>query len=176
MKKLSLDQFNALLDSSHLKLRQKKDVRFINSVSSMTDEDWLETELLAVKDRSGNKGLLIIDVGTGLHLVAFEINKLSPSSLTGRSSSIICDFCMTWQAGTRAGSIVFPDVSRSRSSKGFICCLDLDCSRHVRTKTSAAKISRAQLRESLDNDSRVMRLRSRLTTLIDTLRSEPVIQ
>ena len=176
MKKLTLDQFNAQLDSSQLKQRQKKDLRFINSVSSLTDDDWRDSELLAIKDRSGNKGLLAIDVGNGLHLLPFEINKLSPSSSTGRSSSIICDFCMTWQAGTRAGSIVFPSISHNRSSNGFICCLDLDCSRHVLTKTSAAKVSRAQVRENLDNDARVVRLRKRLADLIDTLGSKPVGQ
>ncbi len=174
MKKISTEDFNSLLNISHLKPRQKKDLRFLASVSSMTDEDWPETEMLAIKDRSSNKGVLLIEVNSMIYLQAFEISKLSPSSMTGRSSSIICDFCMTWQAGTRAGSIVFPSTQQRLSNNGFICCLDLNCSSHVRTKTSAAKISRSQVRENLDNELRVARLRHRLEALVDTLQSQPI--
>lgn len=174
MKKLDLEQFNELLDSSKVKQKLKDGLKFITSTSSMTGEDWQNTELLSIKDKSGNKGILLITIASDVYVLPYELGKLSPSSSTGRSSAIVCDFCMTWQSGTRAGSILFPKVRSSTSNIGYLCCGDLACSMHVRTKTSASKISRAQLREDMDDLKRINRLTQRLESLTVSLGANPV--
>jgi hypothetical protein len=49
----------------------------------------------------------------------------------------------------------------------------LECSKHVRNLTSAARTSRAQLREDIDNDQRVARLKQRLQEVSELLGLEP---
>ena len=169
MIQLTQEQFNDLLASSAVKPRLRRELRFVPSTSDMTEEDWESTELLAIKDRSGNKGVLVISIDSGVYVLPYEFKKISPSSTTGRASAVICDFCMTWQSGSRAGSILFPNIRNASTSVGFLCCADLACSKHVRTKTDASKISRAQLREDMDDEKRTERLKHRLEDLITSL-------
>lgn len=174
MKQLSLDQFNELLNGSGVKPRLKQDLRFVASTEHLSPQDWADTELLAVKDRSGNKGILLLTIASGTYVLPYELQKIAPSSSTGRASSILCDFCMTWQSGTRAGSILFSHHTISRKRLGYLCCLDLGCSSHVRTKTSASKVSRAQVREDMDVPQRIDRLHKRLETLVHALGAHPI--
>lgn len=174
MKKLNLDDFNKLLESSKVKSKLKRELKFTTITSLLDDEDWINSELLSVKDKSGNKGVLIVEINSGRYVLPYELQKLSPSSATGRATAIVCDLCKTWQSGTRAGSIVFTQVRNSSTNVGFLCCLDLLCSMHVRTKTSSAKVSRAQLKEDMDNSMRVARLNRRLESLVLSLGAAPV--
>jgi flavoprotein len=109
-----------------------------------------------------------------IYIVPYEISKGIVSRQTGRAQPIICDFCRTWQAGSGAGNISFQKDKRSLSSVGFLCCADLQCSSHARTKTQASLISRAQLREDITNERRVERLKIRLRQIIAELQLEPV--
>lgn len=173
MKKLDLDQFTALLSAAPIKPRLKREIRFVASTVDMDDSDWEEAELLPITDRSGNKGVLLIEIESGLYFLPYELSR-GITSKTGRAQPIICDFCRTWQTGSRSGSIIFPIDSRGTKAVGFLCCADLKCSAHVRSKTSAAKTSRSQLREDLSDEQRVDRLRTRLQEVVERLEAMPV--
>jgi hypothetical protein len=168
MKKISLEEFNDLLVSSALKPRLIKELRFVASSDAISDETWLDAEMVSITDRSGRKGVLVIDTEGTRHLLPYELQRGIASNLTGRAQPIICDLCRTWQTGSRAGSITFP-VSKQRTIT-YLCCADLQCSAHVRSKTSAAKTSRSQLREDMTTEERVARLRTRLDRLVSELR------
>jgi hypothetical protein len=172
MKKLSLEEFNYLLERTSIKPRVKREVRFVASTAQIADDEWANLELLAIADRSGNKGVLVIGIDGNFYLTGYELSS-GITSTTGRAQPIICDFCRTWQTGSRSGSILF---SKDRSAKaiGFLCCADLQCSRHVRSLTSAARTSRSQLREDLTDEQRVQRLRARLQEIVDRIQLEPL--
>lgn len=161
---------------STVKPSLRKKLRFVASTSSMTDEEWEDAELVPIKDRSGNRGVLMVSLRSGIYLLPYELKNISASSTTGRASAIICDFCMTWQSGSRAGSILFTNVRNSTANVGYLCCADLACSQHVRTKTNASKVSRAQLRENMDNEKRIEHLNLRLEELMLSLQARPISQ
>lgn len=165
MQSFTLESFNELLAVSPLKPRVKREVRFNASVGHMSDTEWAESELVAVTERSENKGVLIVSVDETTHLLAYEIKRGMASNLTGRAQPIICDLCRTWQSGSRAGSVTFP-LPGQQKSISYLCCADLRCSAHVRSKTSASKTSRSQLREDISTEERVERLQKRLTQLV----------
>lgn len=103
------------------------------------------------------------------YVVAYELTEGLAQRSTGRAQPIICDFCRTWQRGSNAASITLQPDYRTGASTTFLCCADLNCSQHVRTQTSAAKLSRAQLREDLTDERRVARLKDRLRAVISQL-------
>jgi len=174
MNALTLESFTTLIEHSSIKPRLKRDLRFITNTVGMTDDDWHDSEMVAIKDRTDNKGVLLVSISSGMYVLPFELKQIAKSSTTGRAQPVICDFCRTWQSGSRAGSITFTGAKKSSTNVGYLCCLDLDCSKHVRTKTSAAKVSRAQLREDLDNEQRVDRLNNCLEKLMVYLQVTPV--
>ncbi|MDB5163026.1 MAG: hypothetical protein JWO54_479 [Candidatus Saccharibacteria bacterium] len=172
MNKLTLSDFNFLLSETPIKPRLKNELRFVTSTENMSDEEWNDRELLSITDRNGNKGVLLISIDDNLYILPYEFKAGITSLSTGRSQSIICDFCQTWQYGNKAGSISF---SKDRvSSISYLCCGDLKCSMHVRNKTSAAHTSRAQLREDLSIEQRIERLNSRMKIIVSGLPLEPV--
>lgn len=170
MKQLSLEQFTDLVVTATVKPRLRRELRFIAAVQTLTSEQWSDTELLAISDRTGKKGVLILQPDDTPHVVAFELTSGIASASTGRAQPVICDFCRTWQRGSNAASITLTPDYRSGASTTFLCCADLGCSRHVRSLTSAAKLSRAQLRENLDDSGRIERLARRLRDLITQLK------
>jgi hypothetical protein len=170
MKKLTLTEFNEALASTAINPRLKNELRFVTSTENISDEEWAERELLAVTDRNGNKGVLLISLDDKFYIVPYEMKTGITSSSTGRAQSVICDFCQTWQYGNKAGSISF---ARNRtSSVSYLCCADLKCSMHVRNKTKEAKVSRSQLREDLSIDQRIERLKARMKRYIADLPDE----
>lgn len=174
MQKIDIQFFDRLLDESNVKLRLKRELRFNTSVSHLEDSDWHELEMIHISNRSGNEGVLLLGLSSSLYLIPYIFNKMGASTSTGRPQPIICDFCRTWQSGTRAATITFTNVKSSKSSVTHLCCGDLRCSDHVRSKTSASKISRTQLREDMDNVSRVDRLNERLGKLMRDLEISPL--
>jgi FBP C-terminal treble-clef zinc-finger len=174
MKALNVEQFNQLIAEVQIKPRLKRELRFVNSTSTMTTEDWHEAELLSITDRTYNKGVLLLAPDEDFYIIPYELSRGLANRQTGRAQPIICDFCRTWRAGSGAGSISFRKDKQSLNSVGFLCCADLACSKHVRTKTSASITSRAQLREDLTNEQRVERLKGRLRQIIADLQLEPV--
>lgn len=161
MRKITQDLFQQILDQSSIKPRVKREVRFVSSAAGMDDAAWEQTELIPISDRSGNKGVLLMEADGKLYATSYEISR-GITSRTGKAQPIICDFCKTWQTGSRSGSITLQKPGRDTGSIAFLCCADLLCSRHARNLTSAAKTSRSQLREDLSNEQRVARLSRRL--------------
>lgn len=174
MKTLSQDQFNHLIAQVDIKPRLKDELRFVASTAGMTNEDWREAELLSIANKSGNGGVLLLAPEEDIFVIPYELSRGITNRQTGRAQPIICDFCRTWQAGNNAGSISFKKDKRSINSVSFLCCADLKCSQHVRGKTNASRVSKAQLREDLVNEQRVERLRTRLRQIIADLQLQPV--
>lgn len=169
MRKLTQELFQRLLDQTTIRPRVKREVRFTTSAALLSDEDWPITELLAISDRAGNKGVLIMQPEADeLFMTSYELTRGLKSS-TGRTQPIVCDFCRTWQTGGRSGSVTLAKPGRDTGSITFLCCADLRCSRHVRNLTSAAKTSRAQLREDMTDEQRVDRLRQRIKEICNLL-------
>ena len=173
MRKITSDLFQQILDQSSIKPRVKREVRFVSSVAGMDDSLWQQTEFIPISDRSGNKGVLIIEFDNKLYATSYEISR-GITSQTGKAQPIICDFCKTWQTGSRSGSITLQRPGRDTGSIAFLCCADLLCSQHVRNLTSAAKTSRSQLREDLSNEQRVARLSRRLEEVCGLLGLSPL--
>lgn len=173
MKQITLEAFNTLLANAEVKPRLKRELRFVASTTGITDEQWHDLDFLPIYDRSNNKGALILEISSEYYLLPFELKRGLASNLTGRAQPVICDLCKTWQSGTRAGSITFP-IPGAQRSISYLCCADLRCSDHVRSKTSAAKTSRSQLREDISPEERIQRLRVRLLKLPKDLNAKAV--
>ena len=171
---LTLDLFNSILEATTIKPRLKRELRFVASASSMSEEDWEDIEIFPVKDRSGNKGTLFVQIAEGLFVLPYELKRTANSAITGRAEAIICDICKTWQSGSNAASISFIGTKKASTNIAYLCCADLACSSHVRTKTAASKVSRAQLRENMDNEQRVARLNERLKNITEYVAAVPI--
>jgi len=167
MNVVTLERFNILVAASTLKPRQKREIRFVASTATLSQANWLEAEMVAITERSDTKGVLLISNDSDYFLIPYELKRGMASNLTGRAQPIICDLCRTWQSGSRAGSVTFP--LSGQKSVSYLCCADLQCSAHVRSKTSAAKTSRSQLREDLTTEDRVARFQERLRRLVKDL-------
>jgi len=158
MNVITREQFTELVRP--LKPRLKRELRFVPEEIT----EWENRDFLAITNKQGNEGILIIpflDV-----VIPYSLSKRMPSS-KGKVEAVICDICATWQRGTYSAVITF-QASPVRSVS-FLCCEDLQCSLHVRGKTSAAVLSRAQIREQIDPQERTNRLRERLTNIIEAL-------
>lgn len=132
-------------------------------------DDWEERELLPVFARSGNEGVLLIELGQ-LHVLPFKLRHGVTNKSTGRTKPITCDFCYTWQPGGNAASITFPLADRHTVT--YLCCADLNCGAHVRSKTPASLVSRTQLPESITSEERIARLRRKLQGVVNKTREQ----
>ncbi len=153
-----------------MKPRFKRDLKFMASVE---DVDWVGRELLPIWNKSQNGGLLLLQPDAHLYVVPFELSAVQ-KSVSGRIKPIVCDLCYTWRTSGAAGYVTFYPDATPNDSISFLCCHDLKCSDHARTKTDVGIQSRAQLRENLDDDARVERLRRKLLRLVETLRLEAI--
>lgn len=160
MRTLNQNSFEEVMDKANIKSRLKTELKFTKSIENLSD-DWAEYELLAIKDRTNDRGILLLEPNDALYIVQYDISRKVIDSKSGRRRAIICDFCYTWQPGSNAASITFTIANTKRKTR-FICCGDLQCSSHVRTLTKAALTSRSQLREDMTNETRVLRLKNRL--------------
>lgn len=145
----------------------------LSGLTGTSAPEWRHLELFGLPTRDGTAGVLFIDLQGTMYAAPYEIGPVS-NKTTGITKPVICDFCKTWQTGSRAGSITFRPDRRSINSVSYLCCLDLKCSLHVRTLTLSAKTSRSQLREDISPEHRIQRLEDRLATLIEKLRLQPL--
>lgn len=160
MQQITSEKFDALLNQSSLKSKIKNDLRF----NPTKINDWHEREFLAIFDKTGNKGILLVQVNNlPLKIIPFTLRKRIVDTNTGRTKSIICDFCKTWQTGARAGRITFGTRDNSTT---YICCSDLNCSDHIRGKTKESKMSKTQLREDITIDQKIARLTKNIQQLV----------
>jgi hypothetical protein len=165
MQAITSQQFDAMLKTVHIKPRYRRDLKFALSAEGT---DWDEQELFAVWNKSKKGGLLLLQPEKKLYVVPFELGG-GKADTSGRTKPVVCDLCYTWQGSGAAGYVTFYPDTKSNNSTSFLCCYDLRCSDHVRTKTPASIRSRAQLRENLDDNGRVERLRSRLHNFVESL-------
>lgn len=174
MRQLSSLDISRCIEQSGARPQLKRKLRPHLILDTMTADSWQEYDYLALPTKDAKAGVLIIQVDKQLYATPYELHTNIGRSSTGRGQAIICDLCKTWQVGTRAGSITFPAKSRALHTRSLLCCADLACSLHVRGKTSAAKTSRAQLRENLTDEQRITRLTVKLASIIEQLRLSPI--
>lgn len=172
MRNIKQEELDTLLEQAVVKPRLKKDLKFVASTAHLPD-DWSEYELIAITDRTGNRGVLLLQPEDSLYIAPYELSRKIIDAKTGRGRAIICDFCFTWQPGSNAASITFTDRA-DKHTVSFLCCGDLACSAHIRTATKSSIMSRAQLRENLSNEDRIARLKNKLTKKIEQLHLTPI--
>ena len=143
-------------------------------VNDIESSEWNNYEIIGLRTKDRGSGVLLMELDGRLYSVLYDINEMRDRS-TGLSKPIICDFCKTWQTGGRAGSITFHPERRLLNSISFLCCLDLNCSLHVRDMTEASKLSRVQLREDVSREYRIERLKDKLALLAERLNLEPIV-
>jgi hypothetical protein len=157
MKAVTKELLHERLKQNRIGLRLRRELRFIPDATI----DWSERDFIAITNKSRSEGVLVTDT----KLVPFRLQRRSTGK-NGRVAAIICDICATWQRGTYSVTITFPTT---RGSVSYLCCDDLLCSLHVRDKTSAATLSRTQLRETNTAEDRVNRLRGRLKKMLESV-------
>jgi hypothetical protein len=167
MRTLNQEEFNHILQQADIKPRLTRELKFVASTSHLSD-DWSSYELIAIADRNGDKGILLLQPDDTLYIASYELSRRIIDSSTGRERAIICDFCYTWQPGSNAASITFTHANTKHKIR-FLCCSDLACSQHVRTATKESVVSRAQLREDLSDDDRIARLKTKLVKKVEHL-------
>jgi hypothetical protein len=167
MRTLNQEEFTHILQQVDIKPRVKKELKFVSSTSHLP-EDWSNYELVAIADRTGDKGVLLLQPSDALYIAQYELSRRIVDSHTGRDRAIICDFCYTWQPGSNAAGITFTHAD-TKHKISFLCCGDLACSQHVRTVTKASVVSRAQLKENLSDNDRIARLKTKLIKKIEHL-------
>lgn len=173
MQQLTIEQFESMLADAPIKPRFKRELKFRQSTPHMNELAWAETELLAIWNKSKTGGIVLAQPGNELFMIPFDASKHTADK-TGRSKPVICDLCYTWQPSSGGGFVTFYPDKTGSNSVSLLCCLDLRCSEHVRTKTAAGLTSRTQLREHMTNEARAERLRQRLQTFIVRLSNQPV--
>ena len=174
MKVLSIDNLTTCIEESSAKKSLKKNIRPVPIVTGLSTEDWASLDFLTIPSRDKRNGLLIIGTDENVYVTPYELSPLRGDSSTGRLKPVICDFCKTWQTGSRAATISFRPNPRSLDTIGFLCCADLQCSLHVRDRTVDSKTSRAQLHENITIEERIDRLRSKLNSLVERLSLAPI--
>jgi hypothetical protein len=137
-------------------------------------EDWDEREFVPITDRSGNRGVLWIDLDDEVYILPYTLTRGIVDKASGRARPVICDLCMTQQPGTMAGRLHITMPASPDAIRGLLCCADLACSAHVRGKTMSSLRSKAQLREGLSPEARIERLQNRLAALVKDLDAQPV--
>lgn len=160
MKAIDRAQLQALLEEAKIKPRLRRDLRFVPEEIT----DWDHRDFIAIMNRSQSEGVLIAPLAIA-YVVPFRLQRRKPNA-SGRVEAIICDFCMTWQRGTNSAVISF---IRDKSSVSFLCCADLLCSLHVRSKTEASQLSKTQIRETIAPNDRIVRLRDKLIGILSGL-------
>lgn len=143
------------------------------TINRIEPNSWSSRDMVGLPTKDGGSGVLLIELRNRLYSVFYEISPLRDRA-AGLTKPIICDFCKTWQAGGRAGSITFRLKRRSLDSVSYLCCLDLNCSLHIRDMTEAARSSRAQLREDITQEYRIERFGNSLSRLIKRLSLEAI--
>lgn len=157
MQPFSRDQFEELITSANIRPRLRRELRYVPEEIT----NWEDRDFLAVTNKQGREGVLIFQN----HVLPFSLQPRR-SNTTGRVEAIICDICATWQRGTHSASMTFP---KSTGSVSFLVCADLQCSLHVRSKTDASRLSKVQLRENINTNGKIQRLKDRLLRIVATV-------
>lgn len=168
MRVITTDRYEQVIAAAGLKKKFVSELR-----PKLSDiSDWDEREFLPITDRSGNRGVLWVDLGDGIYVLPYSLTRGIIDKTSGRARPVICDLCVTQQPGTMAARLHIVMPSSPDASRGILCCADLACSAHARGKTMSSIRSKAQLREGLTPEARIARLRQRLHSLITDLNAQ----
>lgn len=151
----SLD-YVSLVELSDLPLRLKKELK-----TKQVEFDFANKEFIAVFDKSRTRGLLVCKPTIFDGAVSFGVRRIQ-SSAGGRLKPVTCDLCVTWLPGSKAATITLRHANTRLITHTFYCCVNLECSKNVRGKTTEALESRVHLRENLTDEQRVERLESKI--------------
>lgn len=168
MIKIEPTAFEQVARATGVRGRLRRELRWTPDRYELYDE----RELLAVADKAGRNGLLLMELGGALYGAPYGLLPVIRDA-SGRSKPVICDFCYTWQRGGNIGRITFR-LSENRTLT-YICCADLQCSLHVRNLTPVSLLSRTQLREDITPERRIERLRMKLESLVASLGLQPIL-
>lgn len=163
MKVSSREEFTEIIKKAGISRRLQRDLRYVPE--EITHSEW--RDFLAVTTKSGNEGVLLYED----FVLPFTLTPRAANS-KGRVEAIICDICATWRRGTDSATITF--AKSPKNSVTHLVCADLNCSLHVRGLTDAARLSRVQLREQIDDSERVERLQRRLMAICGDIASKMV--
>jgi hypothetical protein len=169
MKSIDNTVFEQIAKNAGVRGRLLRELRFAPEQVA----DWDEREFIHATDRTGDKGVLVVEIDGQRYAAPYALTRRVTDKATGRSKPIICDLCYTWRAGGDGARIRFVRAG-DKHSITLLCCADLVCSSHVRSKTAAAKLSRANLREDMTSEERVVRLKSKLHGLVELLGLQPL--
>ena len=87
--------FQELTAQIDIKPRLKRDLKFVVSTAKLQDK-WASYELIPITDRTGDKGVLLLQPKDELYVVQYELSRRIVDTNTGRDRAIICDFCFSW--------------------------------------------------------------------------------
>lgn len=169
MKSFGLTGFEQFVKAAGVRGKLLRELRFVPEQVA----DWDEREFVHITDRTGDKGVLVIELDGQRYAASYELTRRVIDKATGRSKPVTCDLCYTWRSGGDGARIRFIRAS-DKHSITLLCCGDLACSAHVRTKTAAAKLSRANLREDMTSEQRIARLEFKLHGLVELLELQPL--
>ena len=169
MKTIDLETYERVIKDAGLKPKFRRELR---PKFGLTGENWDEIEFVPITDRSGNRGILWVEIDGDAHILPFELSRGIVDKSTGRAKPVVCDLCYTQQIGTNAARITIIMPKPIGTSRGLLVCADLACSAHVRGKTMAGIKSKAQLRETISIEAKVDRLQKHLRELIASLENK----
>lgn len=159
MDSISKDALTQLALQQGIKKRLIRELRYAPD----TMANWEERDFLLATTKSGNEGILFYEGA----VISFE-RSARRANAKGRVEAIICDICATWQRGSNSSIVSF---HKPTGTVSYLICGDFECSFHVRDMTDASKLSRAQLREQMSIEQRVVRLKTRLSAIIENVQS-----
>jgi hypothetical protein len=170
MKAITTERYEQAIAASSIK------PKFVRELRPKFDlvTDWEDREFLPITNRSGNEGILWVEHDEHIYLLPYSLSRGIVDKASGRARPVICDLCYTQQLGTAAARIGFAMPGRAGASRSLLCCANLDCNEHVRGTTKASLRSKAQLRESISVEDRILRLRRRLGELLDLLEAQAI--
>lgn len=164
MKSLTDNELASIIKDSDTSSSLKRKLKI--STDKMNFE---ESNFILIKEKSVSKGVLVYQSGNNYHVLRYKLAPLSPSSVTGKRSVIICDFCSTWHGSSSSTSVTFDVSTHPGTSLTFLCCRGLACNENVRNKTNIAHTSRAHLRENLSDEERIERFIAKLDQVLTPL-------
>jgi hypothetical protein len=139
--------------------------------SNFSEQACFDSEMYAIPRKDEAYGIVLLESGSDLYVLRFyRTGRIT--DVSGRARTIICDFCSTRVSGNLASRIKFESIDKKRSVY-WLCCYQLNCSQNARGTTDTAKLSRIFIKETISDEKRVERLKSKISKLIEYLGINP---
>lgn len=168
MRKISREELGSLIKQERISKRLARELRFVPKEI----QDWDSRDFLAISNKSGSEGILLLDVN-GFYLIPYVLTKSISGNHSGWLRPITCDLCLTWQSGASSARITMTRKADNHTFT-YLCCANLFCSLHVRDLTDNAILSRTHLREDITVENRIKRHQKRMLEIIKILDQKPI--